>query len=70
MDLAAGMSGRLRRGTADALGIRPAPVLRQLVEDAITQYIDQDALRVTRLAEQSERHLLTWMRQMTDDADT
>lgn len=46
----------------------PAPVLRQLVEDAITQYIDRDALRVTRFAEQSERDLLTEMRRMTGGA--
>ena len=46
----------------------PAPVLRQLVEDAITQYIDRDALRVTRFAEQSERDLLSRMRQMTGGA--
>jgi hypothetical protein len=46
----------------------PAPVLRQLIEDAITQYIDPDALRVTRFAEQSERDLLIRMRQRTGGA--
>lgn len=37
--------------------IRP-PVLRDLVEDAIEAHIDQDALRVTREAEQVERRML------------
>jgi hypothetical protein len=39
----------------------PAPTLRQIVEDAITQHIDAEALRLTRLAEQSERDVLTRM---------
>jgi hypothetical protein len=46
----------------------PAPILRQLVRRAITQHIDQDQLRVTRFAEESERDLLTRMRQMTGGA--
>ena len=33
----------------------PAPVLRQLCEDAITRHIDAEALRLTRIAEVSER---------------
>jgi hypothetical protein len=37
----------------------PAPVLRALVEDAITQHIDPQALRLTRIAEDSERDVLT-----------
>jgi hypothetical protein len=39
----------------------PPTVLRQIVEDAITRHIDQDALRVTRIAEQSERQYLSAM---------
>lgn len=39
----------------------PAPKLRELVEQAITQHIDQEALRLTRVAERSERAgLLAW----------
>jgi hypothetical protein len=37
----------------------PAGQLRQVVEDAITRHIDPHALEVTRLAETSERELLT-----------
>jgi hypothetical protein len=37
----------------------PAPQLRQLVESAITQHIDRDALEITRAAEDSEREILT-----------
>lgn len=33
----------------------PAPMLRTLVEDAITAHIDQDALRLTREVEEQER---------------
>lgn len=33
----------------------PPTKLRELVEDAVTQHIDQDALRLTRLAEREER---------------
>jgi hypothetical protein len=36
----------------------PAPVLRQIVEDAIVQHIDRDALRITYVAEASERDVL------------
>jgi hypothetical protein len=39
----------------------PPTVLRQLVEDAITQHIDPEALRLTQVAEQSERDILTNM---------
>jgi hypothetical protein len=39
----------------------PASMLRDLVEHAITQHIDPDALRVTRIAEQSERQYLSAM---------
>jgi hypothetical protein len=39
----------------------PPTVLRQIVEEAITQHIDQDALRVTQVAEQSERRYLSAM---------
>jgi hypothetical protein len=37
----------------------PAARLRQITEEAITQHIDGDALRVTRVAEQGEREMLT-----------
>jgi hypothetical protein len=46
----------------------PAPILRQILRRAITQHIDRDALRPTTFAEQSERDLLTQMRQMTGGA--
>lgn len=39
----------------------PAGTLRDLVENAITSHIDQEALRVTRVAEESEREILTNM---------
>lgn len=39
----------------------PATTLRQIVEDAITQHIDPEALRITQLAEDSEREILTQM---------
>jgi hypothetical protein len=41
--------------------IRPT-ILRQIVRDAITQHIDAEALRLTRIAEDSERNLLYAMR--------
>src|SRR5262249_13114557 len=40
----------------------PPSVLRQIVEDAITRHIDPEALRLTEVAEESERELLTRMR--------
>lgn len=36
----------------------PAPALRQIVEQAITRHIDPEALRLTRIAEDSERDIL------------
>jgi hypothetical protein len=39
----------------------PPTLLRQIVEDAITEHIDPEALRITQVAEQSERDLLTRM---------
>lgn len=39
----------------------PPTVLRQITEDAITQHIDPEALRLTRVAEQSEREVLQRM---------
>jgi hypothetical protein len=41
----------------------PAPILRALVEAAITQHIDPEALRLTRIAEDSERTLLYAMKE-------
>jgi hypothetical protein len=37
----------------------PASILRQIAEDAITQHIDEEALRLTQVAEDSERKILT-----------
>ena len=37
----------------------PSTVLRQLLTDAIERWIDPEALRLTRIAEQSEREVLT-----------
>jgi hypothetical protein len=39
----------------------PPTILRQIVEDAITQHIDAEALRLDQVAEQSEREILTRM---------
>ena len=39
----------------------PPTVLRELVEEAITEHIDPEALRLTQLAEQSERDILASM---------
>jgi hypothetical protein len=49
--------------------IRPA-VLRQLVRDAIEQHIDQEALRITREAERSEREILLRIGQQYQDGDS
>jgi hypothetical protein len=40
----------------------PPTALRDLVEEAITGHIDEDALHITRVAERSERDILTSMR--------
>lgn len=40
---------------ADAI---PAPVLRELADEAITRHVDQHRLEVTQMAEESERSLL------------
>ena len=40
---------------ADAI---PAPVLRELTDEAITRHVDQHRLEVTQMAEESERSLL------------
>ncbi len=39
----------------------PAQTLRDIIRDAIEQHIDPEALRLTRIAEQSEREILTAM---------
>ncbi len=39
----------------------PPTVLRQIVEEAITQHIDADAYRLNQVAEQTERRILTSM---------
>jgi hypothetical protein len=46
------------RGESVEVDAIPAPRLRQIVEDAITQHIDPEALRITRYYEQSEREIL------------
>ena len=50
---AAGFAGE----SVEVDAIRPS-VLRGLIEDAITQHIDPEALRLTRIAEDSERDVL------------
>jgi hypothetical protein len=47
-------------GSVEVDAIRPS-ILRSLVEQAITQHIDPEKLRVTRIAEESERDILTRM---------
>lgn len=39
----------------------PPTVLREIIEEAITDHIDPEALRLTQIAEQSERDILTRM---------
>jgi hypothetical protein len=53
-------AGNFRGESVEVDAIRPA-VLRQIVEDAITQHIDETSLAVTRSVEESERELLTRM---------
>jgi hypothetical protein len=48
-------------GSVEVDAIAPT-VLRQIAEEAITRHIDTEALRLTRIAEQSERDILTSMR--------
>ncbi len=60
---AAGFSGESVE--VDAI---PAPQLRQIVEDAITRHIDQHALRVTRVYEQSERDIVARLAQIAGGA--
>jgi hypothetical protein len=50
------------RGESVEVDAIPAALLRQIVRDAIEQHIDPEALRLTQLAEQSERDILTSMR--------
>lgn len=50
------------RGESVEVDAIPPTTLRVLVEDAITQHIDREALRLTRIAEQSERTLLYAMK--------
>jgi len=42
----------------------PAPQLRRILEEAITRHISRDHMRMITFAEQSERDVLTRMRQM------
>jgi hypothetical protein len=54
-------SGNFVGGSVEVDAIPPS-TLRQIVEDAITQHIDPEALRLTRIAEQSEREILLNMK--------
>lgn len=54
-------SAKFTGGSVEVDAIAPT-ILRQLVEDAITQHLDQHELEMTRIAETSERDLLTIMR--------
>jgi hypothetical protein len=49
------------RGGSVEVDAIPPTILRQIVEDAIVSHIDPDALRLTEVAEQSERDILTRM---------
>jgi hypothetical protein len=49
------------RGGSVEVDAIPPTILRQIVEDAITSHIDPEALRLTEVAEQSERDILTRM---------
>jgi hypothetical protein len=48
-------------GSVEVDAIAPSR-LRRLVEDAITGHVDQEALRLTRIAEKSEREILARMK--------
>lgn len=54
-------SGGFVGGSVEVDAIPPT-TLRRIVEDAITQHIDPEALRLTRIAEQSERDILLAMK--------
>jgi hypothetical protein len=58
-------AARFHGGSVEVDAI-PAPTLRRIVEDAITQHIDPVALEMTRMAERSERETLTRMRSMME----
>ena len=47
------------RGESVEVDAIPAPILRELAEEAIVKHIDPDAWRYTQMAEESERDLLT-----------
>lgn len=50
------------RGESVEVDAIPPTVLRRIVEAAITRHIDPEALRLTQIAEQSERDILTAIR--------
>jgi len=54
-------SGNFVGGSVEVDAIPPT-VLRQIVDEAIAQHIDPEALRLTRVAEHSEREILLNMR--------
>jgi hypothetical protein len=49
------------RGKAVEVEAIDAPILREIVEDSITSWIDEDALRITRMVEQQEREGLQFL---------
>jgi hypothetical protein len=49
------------RGGSVEVDAIPSTILREIVEDAITSHIEPEALRLTQVAEQSERDILTRM---------
>jgi hypothetical protein len=56
-------------GTSVELDAIPALTLRKLVRDCIEKHVDQDQLKVLRVAEKSEREILAgWAKIMTGDA--
>ena len=58
----------LVRGVIQYLDAIPSPVLRDLVRDAIERWIDPEALRLTKIAEASEREVLTRIADGWEDA--
>jgi hypothetical protein len=61
---------RAKNFSADSVELDAVPPdrLRQLVREAIERHIDQDALEKTKIAEESERSLLTLLGQEADIA--
>ena len=61
---------RTFQGESVELDAIPPDQLRSMVDEAITSHIDDDALRITRVAEQSEKHMLSkWSEVLSDDIE-